>query len=298
MLGLLVLVAPNGIKGAERGTITTFDVPGATNTIPLSINADGVIVGRYLMAGHTHGFMRSPSGDLTTIDVPGASFTVTAAINNRGDIVGMYAVPSAPTMRHGFLLKDGEFTTLDPLGSTFTNALGINERGVIVGRYCTLEVCAPPGNGMFHAFLWQDGVFETIDVPDAQETDAFGINDRGQIVGGFLTADHHEQIFVLTDGQYSAIVPPGGQNVSLDKGGINERGEVAGVYCDVAFQCGFVSGTHGFVYSADNFTSIDIPGATATLTFGINARGDVVGGYFDGHDGHGVHGFLLSHSGA
>jgi probable HAF family extracellular repeat protein len=289
----LVLVAPNGIKGAEP-TITTFDIPGATNTIPLSINADGVIVGRYLMAGRTHGFVRSPSGDLATIDVPDSSLTVAAAINNRGDIVGMYAVPSAPTQRHGFLLQDGEFTTLDPPGSTFTNALGINERGDIVGRYCTLDLCPPSGNGAFHAFLLQDGVFTTIDVPDAQETHAFGINDRGQIVGAFLTADSHVQIFVLTDGQYSAIVPPGGQNVSLDKGGINERGEVVGFYCDVGFQCGFANGTHGFLHHGNRFTTIDIPGALATVAFGINARGDIVGGYLDAHDGRGVHGFLLS----
>src|SRR5215831_8236620 len=107
LLGLLVLLAPNRIKGADLGTITFFDVPGATNTVPLSINADGVIVGRFRTAGLVHGFVRSPSGDITTIDVPGANITVTAGINNRGDIVGQYGVPSSPSGRHGFLLKDG-----------------------------------------------------------------------------------------------------------------------------------------------------------------------------------------------
>jgi len=285
LLGLLIVVVPSHLRGADVATITIFDVPGAANTVPLSINADGVIVGRYRASGLVHGFVRSPSGDITTIDVPGANFTVTAAINNRGDIVGMYGVPSSPAGRHGFLLKDGVFTTFDPPGSTFTNAIGINERGDIVGRYA---VGAGPG----HGFLLQDGAFTTIDVPGATRTDAFGINDPEEIVGGFLTADHHAQIFVLSSGVYSVIVPPGGQNVSLDKGGINARGEIVGQYCDAAFPCNFAPGTHGFLLTAAGFTTIDVPGASLTAAFGINASGTIVGSYVDAHGA--AHGFLLS----
>jgi uncharacterized membrane protein len=296
VLGLSVLVAPNGIKAAGSDAITYFDVPGATNTVPLSINADGVIVGRCRIGGLVHGFVRNPSGDVTIIDVPGANFTVSAAINNRGDIVGMYGVPTSPMVRHGYLLKDGVFTTLDPPGSRFTNALGINERGDIVGRYCALAVCAPPGNGVYHAFLYQDGSFTTIDVPGAKETDAFGIDDSEQIAGGFLTTDNHEPIFVLSHGEYSAVALPGQHNVSLDKGGINERGEVVGSYCDVAFPCAFPpGGTHGFLYSRDGFTTIDVPGATATAAFGINASGNIVGTFLDAQGA--AHGFLITRGG-
>jgi len=287
------LFATSGVRGADLGTITTFDVPGATNTIPLDINADGTIVGRCLIAGRVHGFVRSQSGDLGMIDVPGATMTVAAAINDRGDIVGQYAVPGAPMRRHGFLLVAGQFTTFDPPGSTFTNALGINERDDIVGRYCTFTPCAV-GTGVAHGFLLRDGAFTMIDVPGAKETDAFGINGSEDIAGGFLTAGHQEQIFVLINGEYAAMAPPGGQNVSLDKGGINERGEVVGLYCDVVFPCAIVpTGTHGFLYNSDGFTTIDIPGASATAAVGINARGDIVGSYFDVFGGHG---FLLTRS--
>ena len=67
LLGLLVLGLPIGIRGADLGTFTFFDVPGATNTAPLSINADGVIVGRCKIGGRVHGFVRTPSGDLTIV---------------------------------------------------------------------------------------------------------------------------------------------------------------------------------------------------------------------------------------
>src|SRR5262245_13156745 len=116
-------VKAQSVLSPDLGMITSFDVPGATNTFALDINAAGFIVGRYLMSGRTHGLLRTPEGDLTTIDVPGAILTVTAAINNQGDIAGQFALPTAPNQRHGFLLKGGAFTSFDPPGSTFTNVL-------------------------------------------------------------------------------------------------------------------------------------------------------------------------------
>ena len=43
--------------------------------------------------------------------------------------------------------------------------------------------------------------------------------------------------------------------------------------------------------SAFTFTTIDVPGATATEAFGINAAGDIVGFFTNAS---GAHGFLLS----
>ena len=49
---------------------------------------------------------------------------------------------------------------------------------------------------------------------------------------------------------------------------------------------------HGFLLSGGAFTTIDGPGSVETFAAGINASGQIVGGYFD-NDGFG-HGFLLS----
>ena len=283
------------IQDSLTGTFTTIDVPGSTGTGALDINAEGMIVGRYSMSGQTHGFLRTPTGDFMTIDFPGANFTVAAGINDLGDIVGMYVLPSAPTQRHGYLLKDGVYSSFDPPGSTFTNALGINERGDIVGRYCTLSVCRPPGNGDFRAFMLHDGEFTALEAAGAIETNAFKINGSGKIGGGLVTGGGAEEIALWRKNTLTMMELPNGKPVTMDNGGINERGDVVGMYCDGAAPCfPGPAGTHGFLISDDEFHTINAPGAAATAAFGINARGDIVGGYVDSARRN--HGFLLMRS--
>jgi uncharacterized membrane protein len=274
---------------------TIFDVPGASRTLALDINEKGDIVGRYTSAGQNHGFLRDASGNLTTVDYPGSSFSVASSVNDRGDIVGWYTLPTDPAGRHGFVLRDGVFTSFDPPGSTFTNPLGINNRGEVTGRFCTLAVCLAPGLGSFHGFLWQDGVFTIIDVPDGNETNAFKSSENGTIVGGFGESGN-ELLFVLRSGQLTTMALPNGKPITQDNGGVNARGEIVGTYCQGTPPC-LVGPTnnHGFVLSGDQLTTIDVTGATATALTGINARGDIVGGY-TGTDGH-AHGLLLERQG-
>jgi uncharacterized membrane protein len=280
---------------SSLGTFTTIDVPGATATLAADINAEGYLVGRYAIAGVTHGFLRTPAGEFLTIDFPGASLTVAAGINDVGDIVGQYALPSAPTQRHGFLLKDGVFSSFDPPGSTFTNALGINESGDIVGRYCTLSTCRPPGNGDFRAFLLRDGEYTSLEAPGSIETNAFKINGSGKIAGGLVTPGGAEEVALWRKNTLMTMALPNDKPVSMDNGGVNERGDIVGLYCDTPAPCLIVpTGTHGFVISGDEFQTIDVPTAVATAALGINARGDIVGSYFD--SARRIHGFLLTRS--
>jgi len=280
----------------DFGPMTVIDVPGAATDSALDINAEGVIVGRYASGGRTHGFVRSAAGDFTTLDVPGAVFTAATSINERGDIVGQYALPAAPNDRHGFLLKDGEFTSFDPAGSHFTNALAINNRGDVVGRYCTVAVCTAPGTGAFHAFVLRDGEFTLFDAPGALETDAFGLNSRGSVAGGFVNGQKQEQLFVLDDDVFTTFALPDGEPASLDKGSINERGDIAGAYCSTAAPCltTLTAAQHAFLMRDGVFASFDVPGARATAFTGINARGDIVGTYSDGSR---FHGFLIEAGG-
>jgi uncharacterized membrane protein len=270
---------------------TTFDVPGSSRTLALDINEEGEIVGRYVSAGQNHGFLRDANGNVTTVDYPGSSFSVASSINDSGAIVGWYSLPTAPAVRHGFVLQNGVFTSFDPPGSTFTNPLGINNRGEVTGRFCTLSVCLAPGLGSYHGFLWQDGVFTSIDVPGANETNAFKASENGSTVGGFGESGA-EPLFVLRNGQFTMMALPNGKPVTQDDGGVNARGDIVGTFCNGAPPC-LVGPTdnHGFLLSGDNFTTIDVPGAAATALTGINSRGDIVGGYTDAN-GH-AHGLLL-----
>lgn len=294
--------SPIGLSGAEpaRGfdvdamTFTTINVPGSTGTFAMDINADDVVVGRYGAGGQTHAFLRAADGTFTTIDYPGASFTVAAGINNVGDVVGMYALPSAPNERHGFLLRDGVFTTFDPSGSKFTNALGINARGEVVGRYCTSLPCGRPGSGKYHGFLWYEGEITVFDVPGSVETNAWKINSLGEIVGGFRYADGVNQLYILRDGAFTIFDLPGNLPVAQDDGGINTRGDIAGVYC-AASPCDLASPVnHGFVLIKGVLTTIDVPGATITDVLGINAHGSLAGAFVDAAGRN--NGFMLTRS--
>ena len=77
--------------------------------------------------------------------------------------------------------------------------------------------------------------------------------------------------------------------------GINDAGDISGVFTDS-------SGRHGFVLRRGEWmpTVVDYPGAAWTRVFGINAQGDVVGTYGPG-DGSASdvvgHGFLRSRHG-
>lgn len=280
-------------RGVDRASFTSLLVPGATGTLPLDINDHGVIVGRYGSAGRTHGFLRDAAGVYTTIDFPGANFTVAAGLNDSGVVVGWYTFPAAPTVRHGFVLKEGLFTSFDPPGSTFTNVLGINARGDISGRFCTLALCRVPGSGDFHGFFLHGGAFTTIDVPGAHETNAFKVNARGAIVGGFGDVSGGERLFVLRSDAFTTFALPNGKPITQDNGGMNARGDIVGTYCDVALPCVIgVTGTHGFFLSDGELTPIDFPGALATAAAAVNARGDIVGGYVNASGQ--SRGFLLS----
>src|SRR6266852_6280451 len=252
------LVGPPAI---EAGRFTTVDVPGATATRLFAINDYGVAVGRYESAGRTHGFVRSATGEVATIDFPGAGFTVAGALNNRGDIVGWYTLPVAPAFRHGFLLQDGQFTT-----------------------------CRPPGNGDFRGFLLRDAEFTILDVPRSIETNAWKVNDRGDIVGGFGIAGGGVELFVLGNGEFTTFAIPNVMPLSEDNGGINALGDIVGRYCD-ASPCLTGPMGHGFVISGGALTTINVPGAVGTGTFGINGRREVVGGYFDA--GGALHGYVM-----
>lgn len=264
-------------------TFTSLVVPGATFTLPLDINDHGVIVGRYAAAGRTHGFMRGADGSYSTLDFPGSNFSVAASISDSGAVAGWYTLPAAPAIRHGFMFKDGTFTTIDPPGSVFTNILGINERGDVSGRYCTVAPCQVPGNGSFRGFVYRDGAFTTISVPGAIETDAFKLAANGALVGGFTPAGGPEQLFVFSHDEFTTYALPNGKSVSLDNGGINSHGDMVGTYCNAGFPCLLgPTGTHGFLLSRNGeFGTVDYPNATASSAIGINARGDIVGGWVD-----------------
>jgi probable HAF family extracellular repeat protein len=97
--------------------------------------------------------------------------------------------------------------------------------------------------------------------------------------------------FLLDDGQFITIDPPGASGALTAATGINDREQIVGYYLDA-------DGTlHGFLRKKRGiFTPIDHPDAptepgVGTVALDINNRGQIVGAYVDAEQT--THGFLL-----
>jgi hypothetical protein len=116
-----------------------------------------------------------------------------------------------------------------------------------------------------------DPMFTTIDVPGAIFTESNDIGPTGDIVGRYGTSDGKSHGYLLRRGIFTTIDYSPTFTGAV---GINPSGDIVGRYQTADRKY------HGFLLSAaGNFTSLDVPGATATSAFGINPQGDIVGGY-------------------
>jgi hypothetical protein len=92
-----------GFLWHSGSALITFEVAGASVTLPSGINSSGAVVGSYPDSTSTYyGFVRSASGVVHTFGIPGAIGTYAVGMNDSGVIVGSYQDKSYAS--HGFLL--------------------------------------------------------------------------------------------------------------------------------------------------------------------------------------------------
>ena len=297
VIGLLSGLALSTLAKAQ--TYTPIDYPGAVYTIATGINTAGAIVGDFCVICKNgfeilHGYILS-QGTFTQIDFPGAGSTRPLGINRTGAVVGYYWYPNQNGKTHGFLFSGGVFSSIDFPGADQTHAIGIDPAGEVFGSYCVGgKSCYEPGNSV-HGYQLSGGVFTTIDFPGATYTEVWGRDSAGQLAGRYQDAAGLFHVFVLTNGSFSTIDFPGAAETAPGRdslvGGINGGGDLASTYCAAEPCANPSSNTHGFLLSGGNYTTLDFPGALATLAAGVNSADRVVGVYFDAVGG-GVHGFL------
>src|SRR5207248_1717767 len=134
----------------------------------------------------------------------------------------------------------------------------------------------------------RDGDYQTIDFRAADGvlaavTEARGIGPDGEIVGDYAFAGEpavNAHGYRLTKGgEFVPVNYPGHTNTVAQR--ILPDGTILGVYTDMA------KTPPGFLRRGDDdYTSIDVSGASVTRAFGINARGDIVGSYVAGGQTH------------
>jgi len=239
--------------------------------------------------------MRAQLGSgFSTIDPPQSVYTIAFGLNDHHKIVGTYY--DANGLGHGFLVnEDGRFVTIDhPRAQTVngfgTEARGINSFGQIVGDYCA----APPCDGVSVIkgyLLTPDGEdkdefdkddFKTLNTPGHINSYLQHINAEGDIVGCEHDTDTMESMhgIVWDDGKVTRYPVPFSMN-----NGINARKEIVGFYVDPS-----TGSRHGYLLRKGVAKLVDFPGATATIAWDINNRGDVVGVYHK--EDFVIHGFL------
>jgi hypothetical protein len=178
----------------------TFSVPGASSTVPTSINSSGSIAGYYVMPStlgldseRFGGFVRDPKGAITTFAGPGGGAIPgnwayggfeyapgPVLINDAGVVAGSYY--DAHGVMHGFVGNPkaaGGVVSFDPPGSTQTFSTSINWNGSATGVAGSfLDV-----KGVWHGFLYVGGTSYTIDYPGAQLTQAWSVTPEGVVLG-------------------------------------------------------------------------------------------------------------------
>jgi hypothetical protein len=280
---------PGTPRPAAPVNFTFLDFPGTSFTGTYGINlgakpgAKPVVVGAYGPginggSGDTFGFALKQktknsimSESYQTI-LPTMNNLLASDINDSGHITGTFG----PSLNHGFLLANGAFTQIDvPYeGAAGTTAEGINNAGVIVGNWYANSVIE-------HIYTWQKGVFTQVpDDPGYSLPYPGGINNNGDITGVITDAIGVNHGFLLKDGIYTLIDPPG--SVYTAAGGLNDSDAVVGIYCTSVQACSTpANGIHGFLYSNGTYTTIDYQGAAETSVDNINNQGVMVGFYVD-----------------
>ena len=217
-----------------------------------------------------------------SIDPPGSVESHANGINAQGDIVGRFIDQKGQS--HAFLFSNGNYRIIDIDGFAFVGANDINARG---------DIFAWDTNG--GNYLVRGGEVISFNFPGALWTSAARISDPGDIVGTYGEVPYTEcgpyYGFLLSKGEYTQIELPVANVSGIAVHGINDAGELVGVYtiggCDESNPA-----YHGFLLGNGTFTKIDAPNAFATVAYGINERGAIVGTY--NRAGERNHGFLLS----
>lgn len=224
-----------------------------------------------------------PQFAFSVFDVPGSINTEAWGINAAGDIVGIYQDTSKAV--RGFLRHGKTITSVDypqePGGPAVfrTQAEGINPQGDIVGAYKLVG----ESTMSWHAFLLtRHGEFRNLDVPGWTGTLATGILPDGTIVGCVHSTNMTTtmQGFVRDpDGTVTLLPYPG----TMVYGAPPDRRFLAGRYVDATVP---PNQHYGFELDDAGIHYFRVPGSSFTQALGANARGEVVGYFFeDGHYG-------------
>jgi probable HAF family extracellular repeat protein len=268
-----VALLANSTADAAASYIPIALPQGAVTVLPFGINDKNIIAGGYTDSGGIlHGFYGPPDGsNYKTFDMSDGSQPEARGIRNDGSITGL-ALASGFTFGEEFyrsptgkikLLKNPDGNVQDGV------AQGGNDAGVYVGDYLD------PNTGFRLGFEGKSGKYKSnfkLPVKNLTSTNPRQINNNNVVAGGYIGSDGIQHGFVLDGKTLTSFDAPGSVGVTTAEG-INDAGQVAGLYTDSA------ANRHAFEYtvSTGKFKSIDPKdGSSAQEAWGINNKGLIV----------------------
>lgn len=180
--------------------------------------------------------------------------------------MGSYVGPTAVT--YGYLASPQPFNnpyTIKVSGATSTSIFGVNN-SVMVGQYTD-------SSNATHGMMLSGNKVTNIDDPSgvAGSTACEGINSSNTVVGYYLDTSNLPHAFLYSGGTFTNDFIPGATQAEAN--GINDAGDIAGVFVDSS------NAEHGYLLKGGvggTLTQLDVPGATFTFGFGVNAADTVV----------------------
>jgi hypothetical protein len=148
-----------------------------------------------------------------------------------------------------------------------TDTYGVNGAGAIAGDYVDSA-------SVQHAMILAGKKLTTVNnkkcaaIAGTGGQALFGINSAGAAVGWCIDAKTGlDDGFMYAKGKLTAITFP--KSNGTQPTGINDKGEVVGLYLDSA------SASHGFSKIGAKYTRIDVKGETNTVAWGVNNKGQI-----------------------
>jgi len=227
---------------------------------------------------------QSVSYSITDIGTLGGATSTACGINDRGQVVGKSAI--ATGQLHAFLWDSATMKDLGTLPEkAFSDARSINNRGQVVGD------SSPAGGPPFEASLWENGgVTDLGALRGGTRSFAIGINNRGQVVGGARTTGNLQvHAFLWQDGEMKDLGVLQASDQQSVARALNSRDQVVGnSSLIIADPPG--PPNHAFLWQDGTMTDLGSLGGNWVIAFGINERGQIVGGSFTANGG--LHAFF------
>jgi hypothetical protein len=219
------------------------------------------------------------------------TFNQLLGINNSGTIAGYFGSGEKGHPNRGYVVRppyaQDNFANENFPGAAQTQVVGINNTGDTVGFWVD-------GKGANHGFSALKGhTVKSVDFPTNQNAkpmvdQLLAVNDHDVAVGFYTDskgADHGFS-YDIARHRFRTVNVAGDANVTA--AGINNEHDVAG-FADNADGT-----TEGYLLRSDaKLYRLNVPGASATMAFGVNDGDEVVGAYTHGTgDTATTHGFV------